>query len=153
MATTCPDCVDPAYNPGYHFDAEAGYPVPVHVPRPRLTEQQRHDRKLTGGDLQRQITDLAAMLGWTWMHIRPAQTNQGWRTPISGPLGKGWPDLVLVNPMQRRTLAVEVKRELGDDPTPDQVYVHTMLQEAGWMVQVWRPSDMTSGRILEELSR
>lgn len=119
----------------------------------RLTEQQRHDRRLTGSDLQRQITDLAAMYGWAWMHIRPAQTNQGWRTPISGSLGKGWPDLVLVNPMRRRTLAIEVKRELGDSPTPDQVYVHTILAEAGWTVRVWRPSDMTSGRILEELSR
>lgn len=118
-----------------------------------LTEAQRADRRLSGGDLQRQITDLAAMYGWTWMHIRPAQTEHGWRTPISGPLGKGWPDLVLVNPMRGRTLAVEVKRELGDDLTADQVYVHTMLKTAGWEVQTWRPSDMTEGRILEELQR
>lgn len=119
----------------------------------RLTEAQRADRRLTGTDLQRQITDLAEVFGWRWMHIRPARTEQGWRTPISGPLGKGWPDLVLVNPMRGRTLAVEVKRELGDDPSPDQVYVHTMLEEAGWSVQVWRPSDMTSGAIQEELAR
>lgn len=119
----------------------------------RLTEQQRADRRLTGGDLQRQITDLAAMYGWAHVHFRAARTERGWRVPVEGPLGKGWPDLVLVSPMRRRTLAIEVKRELGDAPTPDQVYVHTILQEAGWTVRVWRPSDMTSGRILEELSR
>lgn len=119
----------------------------------RLTEQQRADRRLTGADLQRQITDLAAMYGWTWVHFRAARTERGWRVPVEGPLGKGWPDVVLVSPARRRTLAVEVKRELGDAPTPDQEYVHHMLREAGWTVLVWRPSDMTSGRILEELSR
>lgn len=119
----------------------------------RLTEAQRADRKLSGGDLQRQIADLAALYGWRWIHIRPAQTQHGWRTPISGPLGKGWPDLVMVNPMRQRTLAVEVKRELGDELTPDQEYVHTMLRESGWTVLVWRPSDMTSGAVQSELAR
>lgn len=118
----------------------------------RLTEAQRADRKLLEIDLQRQIKDLGAMYGWLHVHIRKAQTNQGWRTPITGQLGKGWVDLVMVNPMRRRTIAVEVKREL-EEPTPDQVYVHTMLREAGWDVFVWRPSDMTEGRIQEELSR
>lgn len=119
----------------------------------RLTEQQRADRRLTGGDLQRQITDLAAMLGWTWVHFRAAKTERGWRVPVEGPLGKGWPDLVLASPQRRRTLAVEVKRELSDPLTADQLYVHSMLEAAGWTVRVWRPSDMTSGRVLEELSR
>lgn len=118
-----------------------------------LTEQQRQDRRLTGTDLQRQITDLAAMYGWTWVHFRAARTERGWRVPVEGPLGKGWPDLVLVSPMRRRTLAVEVKRELGDDPSPDQTYVHTMLKEAGWAVRVWRPSDMSTGVIQRELAQ
>lgn len=118
----------------------------------RLTEQQRADRQLAGIDLQRQVKDLSAMYGWLHMHVRPAQTQHGWRTPISGQLGKGWPDLTLVNPMRRRILFVEVKREL-EEPTPDQVYVHTMLREAGLEVRVWRPSDMSEGRIQEELGR
>jgi hypothetical protein len=118
-----------------------------------LTEQARADRKLSGSDLQRQITDLAAMYGWAWIHIRPARTEHGWRTPIAGPLGKGWPDLVLVHTGRQRTLAIEVKRELGDELTPDQLYTHTVLRMAGWDVRVWRPSDMTAVRILEELSR
>lgn len=119
----------------------------------RLTPVERADRRLTGSDLQRQITDLAAMYGWLSVHFRPAQTARGWRTPVEGPLGRGWPDLVLVNPIRRRTMAVEVKRELSDEPTADQAYVHQMLRAAGWAVHVWRPSDMTAGRILAELSR
>lgn len=113
----------------------------------RLTDTQRHDRKLTGSDLQRQITDLAKLLGWQWVHFRPAQTNRGWRTPVEGPLGHGWPDLVLVHPGRRRLLFVEVKRELGDDLTYEQEFVHGQLLAAGQEVRVWRPSDMTSGRI------
>lgn len=117
----------------------------------RLTEQQRSDRSLTEAEFQRQVTDLAALMGWTWVHFRPARTEQGWRVPVSGPLGKGWPDLVMVSPQRGRTLAVELKRELGSLPTLDQEYVHRMLEAGGWTVRVWRPSDLTSGRIQAEL--
>ena len=64
--------------------------------------------------------------------------------------GEG-PDLVMIQPLKHRTMAVEVKRELSDPLTPAQAYVHRMLREAGWSVFVWKPSDMTSGRIQEEL--
>ena len=118
-----------------------------------LTAEQRADRKLSGLDLQRNIAELGAMYGWLHMHVRPAQTAHGWRTPITGQLGKGWPDLTMVQPLRRRTIAVEVKRELSDPLTLDQEYVHRMLREAGWDVFVWRPSDLTSGRIQWELAR
>jgi hypothetical protein len=118
-----------------------------------LTDQERQDRKVTGAALQGMITELAAIYGWAWLHIRPAQTTHGWRTPIEGPLGKGWPDLVLVNPIRRRTLAVEIKRQVDDALTADQRYVHLVLEQAGWAVRVWRPSDLTSGEIQRELQR
>jgi hypothetical protein len=121
--------------------------------RARLTPQQRVDREVTGAELQRMVTDLASILGWRWVHFRAGKTERGWRVPVEGPLGKGWPDLVLVHPMRRRTLAVEIKRELGDEPTPDQHYVHTMLSESGWTVVVWRPSDLSEGRVEGELRR
>lgn len=119
----------------------------------RLTPQQRQDRALTGGELQRMVMELAGLYGYASVHFRAAKTERGWRVPVEGPLGKGWPDLVLVNPLKRRTIAAEIKRELGDDPTPDQVYVHSVLARAGWHVVVWRPSDLSSGAIQEELSR
>jgi hypothetical protein len=117
----------------------------------RLSPQQRADRRQTGTDLQRQIMELAGMLGWASVHFRPAQTGRGWRTSVEGPLGKGWPDLFLANPMRRKILAIECKRELGDDLTVDQEYVHLVLRESGVPVFVFRPSDMTEGRIQKEL--
>lgn len=119
----------------------------------RLSDQDGADRKVTGAELQGMVGELAAMLGWAWLHIRPAQTSHGWRTPIEGPLGKGWPDMVLVNPIRRRTLAVEIKRQVDDGLSPDQQYVHRVLEEAGWTVRVWRPTDLTSGAIQAELQR
>ena len=68
---------------------------------------------ITEPDLMVAVTDLAALLGWTWVHHRPAQTQHGWRTPISGPLGKGWPDLVLVRIRDRRVVFAELKAQAG----------------------------------------
>jgi hypothetical protein len=118
----------------------------------RLTGAQRADRRLTGGELQRQITDLAGFYGWLWCHFRALQNRRGqWQVLVEGPLGAGWPDLLLVHPRRHRVLLVEVKRELGDELSADQVVVHELLRQAGLDVRVWRPSDMTSGAIEEAL--
>jgi hypothetical protein len=119
---------------------------------PLLTEAQRLDRHTSGAELQRLVTELATIYGWSWVHFRPARTERGWRTPVEGPLGKGWPDLVLVHPLKRRTLYVEIKRELGDDLTADQFYVMSMLRAAGCETFVWRPGDLTEGRIGDALA-
>jgi VRR-NUC domain len=118
--------------------------------RARLTSQERADRALTESEFQRAVTDLAAMLGWSYVHFRPAQTARGWRTPVEGPLGQGWPDLVLVSPQRHRVLAVELKRELGS-VSADQAYVHAVLEAGGLAVRVWRPSDLTNGTVEAEL--
>lgn len=99
-------------------------------------------------DFQRQVTDLAEILGWTWVHFRPAQTSKGWRTPVSGPLGKGWPDLVLVREKDRRLMFVELKRN-GAPLSPEQHKVWCQLTniigghapEPEVTVWVWRPED------------
>jgi hypothetical protein len=113
----------------------------------RLTPAEQADRKMTGAAFQAQIAELAHIYGWQWVHFRPAQTQRGWRTPVEGPLGKGWPDLFLAHPRKRRLLAVEVKREIGDPLTADQVAVLQTLAAAGLETVVWRPSDMTAGRV------
>jgi hypothetical protein len=138
--------------------------------RTRLTPEQVRDRALTELDLQRLVTDLAGILGWEWVHFRPAQTQRGWRTPVSGPLGQGWPDLVLVRighsgwvrvGYDRRLIFAELKRE-GGQLTADQERVLDVLRslvrdlcEEGASTQVevhvWRPSDLTSGAIEEVL--
>ena len=101
------------------------------------------------------VTDLATVYGWRWAHFRPAKTARGWRTPVSGPLGKGWPDLVLVRDRDGRMLFAELKRA-GADPEGDQSEVLDYLRRCarfhGWMtVHVWRPLDADSGTIAAAL--
>ncbi len=112
----------------------------------RLTAEQRRDRAVSEADLLVQVTDLAAALGWSWVHFRPAQTTHGWRTPVQGPLGVGWPDLVIVR--GSRILGVELKRQTGH-PTDRQSWVLSLLAGAGVETHVIRPSDLNrAGEIL-----
>lgn len=89
-------------------------------------------------DFQRQVTDLAELYGWQWAHFRPAQTARGWRTPVSGPLGAGFPDLVLAKP--GRLIFAELKRD-GARTAATQDAVLAALQAAGGETVVWRPAD------------
>lgn len=91
----------------------------------RLTDEERRDRGLTEIEFQRQLVGpngLATMLGWLHVHFRPAKTERGWRTPGSGELLEGWPDLVLVRARDRRLIFAELKRELAQ-LTPAQAFV------------------------------
>jgi len=96
---------------------------------------------LREADVQRLVTDAAELFGWQWCHFRPAQTAHGWRTPVSGPLGAGWPDLVLVRVHDRRLLFVECKGPNGR-LTPEQGAVIDTLRAAGLDVRVVRPEDV-----------
>lgn len=86
------------------------------------------------------VTELAGYKGWKWMHIRPGLNERGrYRTPVSGPLGSGWPDLVLVR--GTRLLFVELKAQ-GRKPTALQEQVLGVLTGVGYAeVYVWRPGD------------
>jgi hypothetical protein len=103
---------------------------------------------VTETEFQRQVTDLAELLGWSWVHFRSAQTSKGWRTPVSGPLGKGWVDLVLVRVRDGRLMFVELKADKGK-VSADQAAVLAVLEETahfdvdgpGWSTHVWRPAD------------
>jgi hypothetical protein len=92
---------------------------------------------ISEADFMRQVTDLAEILGWSWAHFRPAETARGWRTPVSGPLGKGFPDLVLVK--GPRLIFAELKRD-GGKLTPDQERVAIALGGAA-TTYVWHPVD------------
>jgi len=93
--------------------------------------------ELSENDFMRQVTDLAAILGWQWVHFRPGQTTHGWRTPVQGPLGAGWPDLVLVR--RDRILFVELKVK-GRKVRPEQEVVLGILRGVG-EVHAWWPQD------------
>ena len=92
---------------------------------------------ITEADFQKQVTDLAELLHWQWAHFRPAETSKGWRTPVSGPLGKGFPDLVLVK--GPRLIFAELKRD-GGKVTADQLDVLAVFADAA-ETYVWRPAD------------
>jgi VRR-NUC domain len=88
---------------------------------------------------QRQVTDLASLYGWRWAHFRPLRTAHGWRVPVSGTGGAGWPDLVLWRPGDR-VIYVELKTGRGR-LTAEQRVVLDSLAAAGAEVYAWRPSD------------
>ncbi len=120
--------------------------------RRRLTDHERELRAVSERDFQRQVCDLAELLGWTWCHWRPLRNGRGiWQVPVEGPLGKGWPDLTLVRVRDRRLVFAELKRET-EDPKPEQLAVLETLRDlAGESsdtlttcieVHVFRPSDL-----------
>lgn len=92
------------------------------------------------------VLQMARALRLCTAHFRPARTEQGWRTAVSGD-GKGFPDLVIVG---RRVLYRELKR-MGEHPTAAQMGWLTRLEDAGQDVELWRPADLRSGRIEREL--
>lgn len=115
-------------------------------------------------DLQRQLVGkdgLATIYGWEHVHFRPALTKHGWRTPGSGTMAAGWPDLVLLRARDRRLIFAELKSDAGK-VTQDQQRVletlrvltadhvdgsgHRVLDPIGVAgprveVYVWRPRD------------
>lgn len=95
---------------------------------------------MTEADLQQLVTDAAELYGWLWAHFRPAQTARGWRTPVEGPLGMGFPDLVLVNERKGRVMFVELKSPTGK-LSDRQLAVRDYFQSAGAEFHVVRPAD------------
>ena len=82
----------------------------------RLTAEQKRFRELTEAQFQKQVTEMAQLMGWHWMHVSygPKLNRTGkvvrYTTPTTGTLAKGWPDLVLVHEGQRRISAAELKK-------------------------------------------
>ncbi len=92
---------------------------------------------MTEAQFTRSVLDLMRLTGWRSMHIHPARTMDGWRTPVSGD-GVGWPDIVAVK--ADRLLAVELKVGRGR-LGPGQREWLAALATAGVEVAVWTPAD------------
>lgn len=63
--------------------------------------------------LQSQIAELAHLLGWETIAFRPALTKRGYRTPGTGSMARGWPDMTLVRARDRRLIFAELKSDVG----------------------------------------
>ena len=79
---------------------------------------------------------LCARLGVRWYHAYDSRRSV-----------PGWPDLVIVG---REVLFRELKSDAGT-LRPEQQQWRDTLRAAGADWAVWRPSDLTSGRIETEL--
>lgn len=102
----------------------------------------------TEKQFQRAVTDLADRLGWQWLHVyRTGNADGHWLTPAAGPLGRGWPDLVLIR--RSTVIYAELKAQTGS-MTEAQKAVHRILGDVSPHVYVWRPSDWP--RILEVMT-
>lgn len=108
---------------------------------------------LTERDFQRQVVELAHLMGWEDFHVRAGRTADSWRVPGSGTMAAGWPDLVLVHPKRGRLIFAELKAHNGK-LTPAQQRVlpvlNTLSGEWGTPdsratisieVVIWRPED------------
>lgn len=79
------------------------------------------------------IIDLARMKGFMVCHIRPALTEHGWRTPISG--HPGLPDVILAR--DGEVWLWEIKSK-GQKPTEHQ---KRWIAAAGFHARLYYPSD------------
>ena len=86
--------------------------------------------------LQAAITQLCRMLGVRWYHTADSRRSN-----------KGWPDLAM---WARGFILRELKTDAGK-LTAEQQRCGDELRAAGQDWDVWRPADLTSGRILREL--
>ena len=82
-------------------------------------------------DFQRAVMELAEMSGWETLHCRTSMQQGRYLTATTGTMAKGWPDLVLVHPEDRRIIFAELKAE-GGRPTIEQTAVLDKLAHLDW---------------------
>lgn len=95
--------------------------------------------QLSEKQLQSTVEQIATAYGWRWYH-----TYRSDRSP------RGFPDLVMVHPSQRRVLWVELKSATGR-LSKDQKAWLADLETAGEEAYVWRPADLHAGTITATL--
>lgn len=93
--------------------------------------------KLSEKEFMQQVTELATRRGWHWLHINQAMYGDNWRTPYSGDLGRGWPDLYLCRGQEQ--LFIELKVQ-GNKATSEQERVLALLGVFG-LARVYYPND------------
>ncbi|MDN4645375.1 VRR-NUC domain-containing protein [Arthrobacter sp. PsM3] len=96
--------------------------------------------KLSEEQFQQQVIDLAQY----------HQYEVTYHNPDSRRSQAGFPDLVLISSSRRRALFRELKTEDGR-VRPKQQAVLLAMVAAGLDADVWRPSDLRSGRIGKEM--
>jgi hypothetical protein len=97
--------------------------------------------------LQDQVRQLCADLGLHVQHVERSDLAKCWLP--------GWPDLVILGrgwPEGRPAILYRELKGSQGNMSRDQNHVGRVIMEAGGDFAVWRPSDLTSGRITRELT-
>lgn len=99
-------------------------------------------RPLTEAQFQRQVLDLARVLGWSTVE-GPDGALEGltYHPQLAKWSERGWPDLALLRRRDGRIVFAELKSEHGQ-PTPRQLQVLDLLRACGAEAYLWRPSDL-----------
>lgn len=84
------------------------------------------------------VLALARHHGWRSAHFRPARTDRGWRTPVSGD-GKGFPDLVMVR--GTTLICAELKAQRGRLTPEQEAWLVDLSHAQSVCAEVWRPGD------------
>jgi VRR-NUC domain len=103
------------------------------------------DDRISEQDFQQTVTDALTAFGWRWIHFRPARTERGWRTALSG--SPGYPDITAVR--GDRILFIEMKAQNGKLRDEQRGWL-SALGAAGAEVHCWRPDEWA---LIEELIR
>jgi hypothetical protein len=99
----------------------------------------RQATAMTEAALQARVLGHARATGWLAYHTHDSRRSQ-----------PGFPDLVLVSERRGRVLFRELKTERGRLSEPQQQWLRA-LTAAGEDAGVWRPADLLSDRVLNEL--
>lgn len=100
-----------------------------------------HAKQQTEKAFGLQVEELIKRLGLEYYHTHRSQHSVA-----------GFPDYVIISPQGNGVLYRELKTEARTSKvTPAQQRWLDMLAANGYDVGVWRPRDMLSGRIAEEL--
>lgn len=92
---------------------------------------------MTERSFQASIIEICKLFGIAWYHTFDSRRS-----------AKGWPDLAMVG--KRGFITRELKSERGT-VTADQERWGEMLRQVGISWDIWRPEDLRSGRIENEL--
>ena len=84
---------------------------------------------ITEKEFQRQVLDLARILGWRGYHPMLSKWSE-----------RGWPDLTLIRPP--RLVFAELKRENGKTTEHQDDWLRLLATVPGIEVYLWRPSDL-----------
>lgn len=118
-----------------------------------MTTKRKAVPGLTGEVVAATARSMCQRFGLKVAHFPKVPITRGPRTYWLSPVqwdGKGWLDLFIIDPLGGGVLVREAKGD-REAPTPEQLEWMAWWRVNGFDVDFWRPVDLRSGRIEQEL--